>query len=87
MQTSNKLDKKFERGRDHLHSQNKIASEAVKNNNVTKMEKIFKAGGIEQEAIDYFIFCLKSVEMLKVFLRYGGDKHKLTSLLKRDILK
>ena len=45
-------------------------------NNTSNMEKIFKTGGIEQRAIDHSIFFVKSVDMLKLFLRYSGDVHK-----------
>jgi ankyrin repeat protein len=41
------------------------------------MEKIFKTGGIKPEAIDHLIFYAGSVKMMKLFLRYGGDMHKL----------
>jgi ankyrin repeat protein len=67
---------RFERERDLLIKENKQAVEAVINNNVSKMEKIFKTGGIKQEAIDLLIFWVKSLVMLKLFLRYGGDMHK-----------
>jgi hypothetical protein len=49
----------------------------VNSNHVYQMEKLFKTSGIEQEIIDHFIFYVESVEMLKLFLRYGGDMHKL----------
>jgi hypothetical protein len=67
---------KYETAKELLLSKNKQAADAVINNNISKMEKIFKTGGIEQEAIDHLIFGALSVEMLKLFLRYGGDLHK-----------
>jgi hypothetical protein len=78
MSTSSNQDamKKYERARDLLFKENKQAFDAVNNNNISKMEKIFKTGGIKQEAIDLLIFGVKKLEMLKLFLRYGGDMHK-----------
>ena len=49
--------------------------EAVVNDNIPQMDKIFKTGGIQQRAIGTLIFEVKSVEMLKLFVRYGGDIH------------
>jgi hypothetical protein len=69
--------KRFERARDLLLKENKQAAEAVFDNNISKMEKIFKTGGIKQEAIDHLIFYIGSVKMMKLFLRYSGDMHEL----------
>jgi hypothetical protein len=79
MNAANKQDamKRFERARDFVLKENRQALDAVLSNKVSKMENILKTGGIEQEAIDHFIFVVKSVEMLKLFLRYGGDMHKI----------
>jgi ankyrin repeat protein len=55
---------------------NQPSLNAVMENNVTKMEKIFKTGGIKQEAIDHLIFNIESLKMMKLFLRYGGDMLK-----------
>jgi hypothetical protein len=68
---------RFKRARDLLMERNKRAKGAVISNNVSKMEKIFKAGGIKQDAVDHLIFWVKSVEMMRLFLLYGGDMHKL----------
>jgi ankyrin repeat protein len=68
--------KNYERARDLLLKENKQAYDSIIINNVSTMEKIFKTGGIEQEAIDHLIFGARSVEMMKLFLRYGGDIHK-----------
>jgi ankyrin repeat protein len=43
---------------------------------VFKMRKIFKTG-LSQQAIDYFIFQVNSIDMLKLFIQYRGDIHKL----------
>jgi ankyrin repeat protein len=72
--------KKWERETDRIISENKQAVDATLNNNISKMENIFKAGGIEKEAADYLIFSVKSVGMMKLFIRHGGDMHKLGSL-------
>jgi ankyrin repeat protein len=68
--------KNYERERDLLIKENKQAFDAVFSNKVSKMEKILKTDGIKQEAIDHLIFVATSVEMMKLFLRYGGDIHK-----------
>jgi ankyrin repeat protein len=68
--------KRFERARDLLFKENQRAYEFVRKADVSTMEKIFKTDGIKQEAIDLLIFVVKSVEMMKLFLRYGGDMHK-----------
>jgi hypothetical protein len=47
------------------------------NNDISKMDKIFKTGEIKQEAIDELIFHVISVEMMKLFLKNGGDVSKL----------
>jgi hypothetical protein len=67
----------FKRERELLIKGNKLSFSAVLYDDVLKMENIFKTGGIEQEAIDHFIFYAQSVEMMKLILRYGGDMHKL----------
>jgi hypothetical protein len=69
--------KRFERRKELLFKENKQAAEAVFDNNISKMENIFKTGGIEQEVIDLLIFYVRNVKLLKLFLRYGGDVHKL----------
>jgi hypothetical protein len=63
---------RFERARRLIFIDSKQAIDALNSNNIPKMEMVFKAGGIEKEAI----FCVKSVEMLKVFLQYRRDMHK-----------
>jgi hypothetical protein len=68
---------RYKVARDNLIKENKQANNAIMNNNISKMEKIFKTGGIEQEAFDELIFFVKSVQMMKLFLRYGGDMHKV----------
>jgi ankyrin repeat protein len=68
--------KNYERGRELLFKENQQAYDAVKSNNISRVEKFFKAGGIKQEAIDHLIFQVRSVKMMKLFLRYGGDIHK-----------
>jgi ankyrin repeat protein len=68
--------KKYERARDLVFAENNQAFDAVMENNISKMEMLFKTGGIKQEAIDLLIFWVKGVEMMKIFLRYGGDIHK-----------
>jgi ankyrin repeat protein len=68
---------RFKRTQDLVLAENKQAAEAVFNNNISKMENIFKTGEIEQGSIDWLIFEVKSVKMMKLFLRYGGDMHKL----------
>jgi ankyrin repeat protein len=60
-----------------VYFKNGASFKAVKVDDTLKMEKIFKTGGIQQEAIDHLMFDVKSVEMLKLFLQYGGDTHKL----------
>jgi ankyrin repeat protein len=70
-------EEKYERTRDRMFSENEQALDAVERNNFSMMDEIFKTGGIKQEAIDYLIFSVRSVEMLKLFLRYSGDMHKL----------
>jgi hypothetical protein len=60
-----------------IQCENKKAFDAVKRNDVAKMENIFQEGDIEQEAIDLFMFDILNVQMLKLFLRFGGDIHKL----------
>jgi hypothetical protein len=69
--------KNYERRKELLIKENKQAAEAVVKNNILKMEKLFKTGGLEQEAIDWLIFYVTSLKMIKLFLRYGGDMHKL----------
>jgi hypothetical protein len=69
--------KRFERARDLLFKENQRAYEAIRKKDVSTMEKIFKTGGVEQEAIDLLIFSVRNVKMSKLFLRYGGDIHKL----------
>ena len=66
---------KFNRERAVLLKKNRPAYSAVVQNNTTHMERIFKTGEIGQEAIDLFIFCVQSVDMLKLFLRFGGHTH------------
>jgi ankyrin repeat protein len=68
--------KKYEKVANLVIKENKQAAQAVNINNVSKLEMIFKTGGIEQKAIDHLIFQVRSVEMMKLFLRYGGDIHK-----------
>jgi hypothetical protein len=68
---------KSKRARDLLIKENKQAFDAVCSNNVSKIEKIFKTDGIKQEAIDHLIFGARSVKMMKLFLRYGGDIYRL----------
>jgi hypothetical protein len=68
--------KNYERGRELLFKENKQAYDAVNDNNISKMGKIFKNGGIDQGAIDHFIFYVKSVDMMMLFIRYGGDMYK-----------
>ncbi len=60
-----------------LNAENQQVSKAVYTNNLYQMENLFKTGGIKREIIDHFIFYVESVEMLKLFLRFGGDMHKL----------
>jgi hypothetical protein len=67
----------YEREREILFAENIHALEATSNDKASKMEAIFKMGGIKQEAIDSLIFGVRSVEMMTVFLRYGGDIHKI----------
>jgi ankyrin repeat protein len=64
--------------RDLLIKGNKQAFDAAFSNDISKMEMLFKSGGIEQGAIDHLIFGARSVKMLRLFLRYGGDMHKLS---------
>jgi hypothetical protein len=66
----------FKKARDYLKEINKKAYAAVEIDNVSKMKKIFKPGEIEQDAIDLFIFWVKSLDMLKLFIKYGGDIHE-----------
>jgi hypothetical protein len=61
-----------ERARDIILKENKQAAEAVCDNNISTMEKIFKTGGIEQGAFDWLIFYVTSVKMMMLFLRYDG---------------
>ena len=68
---------KYNREQHVLIEKNIQASLAVIENDITMMERILETGGLEKEAIDNFIFCVKSVDMLKLFLRFGGDVHKL----------
>jgi ankyrin repeat protein len=68
---------KYERTRDRIFSENEQALDAARNDNIPMMDKVFKTGGIKQEAIDYLMFSVSSVEMLKLFIRNGGDIHKL----------
>jgi hypothetical protein len=63
----------YERKREIVNTENKQVCDAVKKDNVNQMEKLFKTSGIKQEIIDHYIFCVGSVEMLKLFLRFGGD--------------
>jgi ankyrin repeat protein len=67
---------KFERTMDSVFAENRQAHDAVFDDNISKMENIFKTGGIEQEAIDWLIFEVNSIKMLKLFLRNGGDMDK-----------
>jgi hypothetical protein len=67
----------YDRKREIVDAENKQVCDAVHTNNVYHMEKLFKTSGIKQDIIDHFIFYVGSVEMLKLFLRYGGDMHKL----------
>jgi ankyrin repeat protein len=69
--------KRFERARNLVFSENNQAFDAVMEDNISKMEILFKTSGIKQEAIDLLIFWVKGVEMMKLFLRYGGDIYKL----------
>ena len=57
-----------------LVAENTQARNAVRENNTKKMERIFKRG-ISPAARDDFIFYARSVDMLKLFLRFGGDIH------------
>jgi hypothetical protein len=66
----------FVRARDLVLAENKQAAEAVVNNNISTMEKLFKTGGIGQEAIDQLIFEVTSVKMMDLFLQNGGDMDK-----------
>jgi hypothetical protein len=68
---------KYERTRDRLFSDNMQAVDAVRKDFIPKMETIFKTGGIKQDAIDFLMLSMNSVQMMKLFLRYGGDMHKL----------
>jgi hypothetical protein len=56
---------------------NKTAIDSVLRDDISLMEKIFNTGGIEQLAIERLIFSVTSVEMLKLFLRFGGDMYML----------
>jgi ankyrin repeat protein len=56
---------------------NKTAIDAVLRDDIFMMENIFNTGGIEQLAIERLIFSVNSVEMLKLFLRFGGDIYML----------
>jgi ankyrin repeat protein len=78
MSVANKQDalKKYQKATYIVIKENEQAFDALENNNISMMEKIFKTGGIEQEAIDHLIFQVRSVETMKLFLRYGGDIHK-----------
>jgi hypothetical protein len=67
----------FERESSLLFSENEQAAISVRTSNISRMEKLFKKGGITKEAMDHFIFWVKSVKMIKLFLRYGGDIHKI----------
>jgi ankyrin repeat protein len=58
-------------------SENKQALDAVVNNNIPLMKNLFKTGGINQESIENLIFKVNSEEMMKLFLLYGGDMHKI----------
>jgi hypothetical protein len=69
--------KNFESARELFFKENKQAYDSIRKDNVSKMENIFKTGGIEQGAIDWLIFYVSSVKMMLLFLRYDGDMHKL----------
>jgi ankyrin repeat protein len=75
--TSNQEEmKKYERSRDLVFAENNQAFDAVMENSISKMKKLFNTGGIEQGAIDWLIFYARSVKMMKLFLRFGGDMDK-----------
>jgi hypothetical protein len=67
---------RFEKERDRIVAENKHDFDAIISNNISKTEKIFKDGGIKQDAVDFLIFNVKSMAIFKLFLRYGGDMRK-----------
>jgi ankyrin repeat protein len=60
--------------------ENKQAFDATNDNDVPKMERIFKNSLIKQDVVDQLIFFVKSLKMMKVFLRHGGDIHTLVPM-------
>jgi hypothetical protein len=76
MSVDQEAEERYEKARDLLMGKNERAKGAVVSNNVSKMEKIFKTGGIKQDAIDHLIFEVRSVGMMKLFILNGGDIHK-----------
>jgi ankyrin repeat protein len=75
--TKKEAEEKYEKTRLRMFGENRQALDAVHNNNISKMENIFKTVDIKQEAIDYLLFSVNSVKMLKLFIRFGADIHKL----------
>jgi hypothetical protein len=67
---------RYNRSINLLIAENKPTSRAVNIDDVCKMRKIFKTG-LNQDVIDYFIFQVNSIDMLKLFVQYRGDIHKL----------
>ena len=67
---------KFDREQDVLYERNGQAYSAIIQNDISYVEMLLKTGGLEQGVIGHFIFDVKSVDMLKLFLRFGGDVHK-----------
>jgi hypothetical protein len=68
---------RYEKTMELYRLKNKTAINSVLRDDISKMEKIFNTGGIEQLAIERLIFSVTSVEMLKLFLRFGGDMYML----------
>ena len=70
---------KYDQERGALIVKNMSAYSAVTQNSTSKMERIFKTGGLGKAAIDHLIFVVKSVDMLKLFLQFGGPAEPIIS--------
>jgi hypothetical protein len=75
--TDQEAEDKYQKTRLRMFGENRQALNAVENNNISKMMMIFKTTEITQEAIDYLLFSVNSVKMLKLFILFGADIHKL----------
>ena len=75
MIVDHKLIEAYQQAREIRFANNRTVVEAILLDNKSKVEKVFKQGGIDQELRDHLIFLVKSDRMLKVFLRFGGDMH------------